>query len=297
MALTADDIKRFEQPLALEDHEARASGKNKDETKQQWLIYVTQEGIIPLLNSIDPNWTWDVRESSKWDKYAVVTGRLTIKDVFRDGRGGNSPNSKSASTDENTEKGAETDALKRAAVKFGIGLYLRSQPTIWVDITPNKPWEDEKTALAKFADWYKREFGAQNARNGQPPPQRPPNAPVPPVGGQNANPPNGLAPSTPASPSSADASAKAELFPDEPPVVEGAVVVKLPPQVGTIDMQALGKRAFDEKLVHGRNHFADLMNAMLKEGWLRDAMNADAVLEAIRKREADKDLAKEAVGK
>lgn len=220
MTLTAEDIKRLEMPLPLEDHEARAKGKNKAGTQQQWLIYITQEGVIPLLNSIDPNWTWDVRDSSKWDKYAVVTGRLTIKDVFRDGRGGNSPNSASASTDEDTEKGAETDALKRAAVKFGVGLYLRGAPAIWLPYAEsNKPWEDEQKALAEFAKWYNREFRQQNAQNGkqaQPPPQSPPAQPSA-VGGAETRP---LANTPPTAPISGNggSSAKDELFPDTSPV-------------------------------------------------------------------------------
>lgn len=184
--LTPDDIRLLEAPLPVSDHEARAGGKNKAGTKQQWLIYINQEGIIPLLNRIDPDWTWEVRETRKSDRYVAVTGRLTLKGVSRDGTGGNSPNGSSSPVDEDTEKGAETDALKRAAVRFGVGLYLRSVDTIWVDIT-DKPWEDEKTALATFGRWYSHEFKAVNHATGEitrpappPPAQQPqPQAPAP----------------------------------------------------------------------------------------------------------------------
>lgn len=288
--LTPEDIKTLQAPLPLSDHEAREKGTNKDKTKKQYLFYINQEGVIPLLNAIDPNWSWDVLNVHFEQHYVSVTGRLTIKGVARDGVGGNSPNGASAPVDEDTVKGAETDALKRAALRFGVGLYLRSSPMCWVDANL-PPWEGAKVALAEFGAWYKREYGAQNGNKPQPRQQPTQNAPTPAGGAQTGVPatsrPNDLSGSTPNG--NPNAGVSAELFPH---VIEGAVTIELP-IIGSIDMKALGKRAFDEKLVHGQRHFADLIKKMRSEGWIRDAMNADQVIEAIRKREADKDLAKE----
>jgi hypothetical protein len=157
--LSSQDIQLLQSPLPLDDHEARASGKSKKGDKQQWLIYVTQEGIIPRLNEIDPNWSLEVKETAKWDRYVRVTSKLTIKGVSRDASGGNSPNGSSSPVDENTEKGGETDAFKRAAMRFGVGLYLRSVPAIWVPYSDDaKPWDLEVTAMAEFTKWYNRQF-------------------------------------------------------------------------------------------------------------------------------------------
>ncbi|MDA8115720.1 MAG: Rad52/Rad22 family DNA repair protein [Acidithiobacillus sp.] len=249
--LTPDDIRALEAPLPLEHHEARAAGKNKAGDKQQWLIYITQEGIIPRLNSVDANWTWDVRESRETTRYAVVTGRLTIKGVYRDGTGGGSPNGSNSPMTEDTEKGAETDALKRAAMRFGVGLYLRSQPMIWVPIT-EKTWEDEKAALADFAKWYQRQFGA----NSRPTPTPPPTA--------------SLASTAPTSTSGG--SRKAFEW----------------PVVGNIDMPTLCQRAYDAKLVTGKTHFGNLIRKLYDAGDIRDALNADQVYAVIEKHQAEK---------
>lgn len=84
-------------------------------------------------------------------------------------------------------------------------------------------------------------------------------------------------------------SAKDELF---PPPSEDYVTVALP-VLGKLNMQALGKRAYDEGLVKGRNHWGNLINKMKDEQRLSEEMTADEVIEAIKRREAEKDVAKE----
>lgn len=163
--LTPQDIKALQAPLPLADHEAREKGTNKDKTKKQYLIYINQEGVIPLLNAIDPNWSWDVQNVHFEPHYVSVTGRLTIKGVSRDGVGGNSPNGQNSPVDEDTVKGAETDALKRAALRFGVGLYLRSTPTFWIPIS-DKSWEDAEKALKEFSVWYTRTFPGTSTKPG-----------------------------------------------------------------------------------------------------------------------------------
>jgi hypothetical protein len=166
--LTSEDILALQAPLPLVDHEAREKGKNKEGTKKQYLIYINQEGVIPLLNSIDPNWSWDVLNVHFEAKYVSVTGRLTIKGVSRDGVGGNSPNGVQSPVDEDTVKGAETDALKRAALRFGVGLYLRGAPTFWIDANLS-PWDGAAEALKQYGAWYSRTFKTQQPRPTQPP--------------------------------------------------------------------------------------------------------------------------------
>lgn len=162
---------------------------------------------------------------------------------------------------------------------------------------------DEPDADADGA--RKRTQAPQNGRQAQRPPQPPP-AQSSPVSGGNSRP---LA-STPPTPSGsgngdASSSAKGEFFPDDAVVMplntEGDAD-HLPrdvnglPVLGSLDMKALGKLAQDEGLVKGRNHFSNLIDLLYREGSIRAASKPDAVMEAIRKHYASKDLAKEGVG-
>lgn len=162
--LTPEDILKFQSPLPLEYHEFREAGKNKKGDKVQWLVYMDQQGLIPLLNEIDPNWTWEIQRIDIQQGFVWAVGRLTIKGITREGAGGNSPNGKNSPISEDTVKGAETDALKRAALRFGVGLYLRSVPMFWVDFNEAtyKPWEAEKEVEKQFAAWYNRTYGKKS---------------------------------------------------------------------------------------------------------------------------------------
>src|SRR5690606_4639309 len=115
-------------------------------------------GIIPLLDSIDPNWSWHVTRIEILHGFVWAHGQLTLCGIAREGVGENSPNGRDQPVDGDTVKGAVTDAFKRAALMFGVGLYLRNAPKVWVETT-GKEWEDKKTALAEFAKWYRREYG------------------------------------------------------------------------------------------------------------------------------------------
>ena len=289
MSLTPEDIKILEAPLPLEDHEVRAKGLNQKKDKQQWLIYITQEGIIPLLNRVDPDWSWEVRETRNGVGYVSATGRLTLKGAFRDGTGGSSPNSAGSKVDEDTEKGAETDTFKRAAMRFGVGLYLRSAPMISLDYTEgtSKPWELEKQALEQVSKWYRQLTSAQATKTHNAAPPQPLQGAQVPVHGAEPQ-------SVPKAPT-----ARQELFPDAPTAptppkgdYDEPRMGELP-QIGTNDMGAILRQAYSEKLVKGKAHFANLILKMRNDGELRDAMNTTQVLEAIRKHEADKDIKKE----
>lgn len=81
------------------------------------LGYINAAQVINLLNEHCPD-EWE-------DEYVevrpgVLRCRLTICGVTREGVG------MAGSDDEEADKSAESDALKRAACKFGIGLYLRN---------------------------------------------------------------------------------------------------------------------------------------------------------------------------
>lgn len=101
--------------------------------------YITEQAITARLDEVDPAWTLTILDTHQRNEQIIVTARLTIKGVSRDGVGMQKIERKET-TDEKTgeikpfesgepEKGAATDALKRAARLFGIGRYLLDLPS------------------------------------------------------------------------------------------------------------------------------------------------------------------------
>jgi hypothetical protein len=176
--LTKADIEKLCAPLPLQDHEVKIKvAPRKDDKgemkKSMWLTYIDQTAIIPLILDVDPNYGWQIIDKQRHpgEKLCVVTGRLIICEAARDGVGGATPNYDKDPYSEDTEKAAETDALKRAAVKFGIGLYTRNLPQIWVDGNLGDGYKAKDAAWAQFEAWYRKTYGNGTQR------QQPPAAP------------------------------------------------------------------------------------------------------------------------
>jgi hypothetical protein len=96
--------------------------------------------VIERLNDVAPGeWSWEIveesprewmeREAGSWKKAAgfSVRGRLTIYGVSRDEEG------MARDTDPDPMKSAASDALKRAATMFGVGMYLQHLEGEWLD--------------------------------------------------------------------------------------------------------------------------------------------------------------------
>lgn len=79
-------------------------------------------------------------------------------------------------------KAAFSDALKRAAVKFGIGRYLYRLPAQWVDYDPVKKQISQKPSLPGFTQPESRTSARDEKLTA--PPQRVPALPVLPASGQ-----------------------------------------------------------------------------------------------------------------
>lgn len=187
--------KRFE----LDEHEIREGGKSKS-GKIQWFIYVNREPIQARLDELFfMAWNLDYFDRHVGADYVAVTCAITINGVVRQYSGGQGLNGKK-SVDEDTIKGAYTDAFKRAASMWGMGLYLQNAPQIWTEGYENGNWaqkdERETEAWAKFTAWYNgvkyeqpkqqpRQNRATTSPNGNNPPQQPQNANLPPSSAKN----------------------------------------------------------------------------------------------------------------
>jgi hypothetical protein len=129
--LTPDDIALLEAPFPEEQVGWRVGSYNRDLGKKEVLSYAPWSAYVERLNQIDPNWSYLV-ESSELSllgsnqfgaKYGMVFKvALTIKGVTRYavGAGLGEPSEK-YDPFEMTVMGAESDTLKRACAKFGLG--------------------------------------------------------------------------------------------------------------------------------------------------------------------------------
>ncbi|MCI0488538.1 MAG: RAD52 family DNA repair protein [Blastocatellia bacterium] len=91
--------------------------------EERWIDYIDWHTAADILDSVCPDWSHEVRDIIVIGDLVAVTAAITIKGVTRCGIGVGQV------FDEKGIKGAEHDALKRAAVKFGIArsLYKRDE--------------------------------------------------------------------------------------------------------------------------------------------------------------------------
>lgn len=86
--------------------------------REHMIDYIDWHTAARILDEVCPDWSHEVREIAVIGDLVAVTAALTIKGVTRCGIGVDS------ALDERGIKGAEHDALKRAAVKFGLARAL-----------------------------------------------------------------------------------------------------------------------------------------------------------------------------
>lgn len=95
--------------------------------------YVEWHTVADVLDRIAPNWMHAVKEIRQIGDFAVITVAITIDGVTREGIGIGSARS------ETGIKKAEHDALKRAAVKFGIARDLYKKDIDAAELEPLEP--------------------------------------------------------------------------------------------------------------------------------------------------------------
>lgn len=86
--------------------------------EEHWIDYIEWHTAAEILDRVCPDWSHQVRDITVIGDLVAVTAAITIKGVTRCGIGVDS------ALDEKGIKGAEHDALKRAAVKFGLARSL-----------------------------------------------------------------------------------------------------------------------------------------------------------------------------
>ena len=157
MTLTHEDMARLKAPFANNEHEMRQGYTNKGKTQMRWFVYVRREAIINRLDELFPG-EWECKTSNQQthQNYATATCVITVRSLSRDGTGTGTGNNNG-----NNEKGAATDAFKRAASMWGIGLYLQRTPMIWTEYSEQDKWNQARETEAgnKFQQWLETMAG------------------------------------------------------------------------------------------------------------------------------------------
>lgn len=110
--------------------------------KQQFMPHINASLVFERLAEVDPAWSLDRVEpeaSTADDPLGLKFGAphrawITVNGVQRSGRGAVAPNT---TIDDKLLKSIESDAIKRAALAFEIGAYLRAFETVFLPQTVN----------------------------------------------------------------------------------------------------------------------------------------------------------------
>jgi hypothetical protein len=168
-------FKTLQQPIPESLIKSRAGWKDA-KGKQVYVDYIEWHTAVKLLNAaIGASWSWQVLSIfPAGDKLTICHGRITVNlpdgsTIYRDGIG----------TGDNNEmgiKGAEHDAIKRAATKFGMALELydkdgghsfvpETKEDNMVDAPFDNPKPNQARANGAVAEAAKRQQGNGNGDN------------------------------------------------------------------------------------------------------------------------------------
>lgn len=122
----------LKEPFPREDVEFRVSRISAKKNKACVVPYITARGIMQRLD--------EVFDISHWkDEYDVLQSGVKCKlSVYLDGEW-ITKEDVAPFTNIEALKGAFSDSLKRAGVKFGIGRYIYGVEEHWVEIFPDRP--------------------------------------------------------------------------------------------------------------------------------------------------------------
>lgn len=108
----------------------RVGSTTQDKKRGMALAYIDARDVMDRLDAVVGPDCWQCR-------YPHAAGRTVCElDVWVEGRGWVTKSDGAGDTDVEAEKGALSDAFKRAAVRWGIGRYLYDLDSPWVELKP-----------------------------------------------------------------------------------------------------------------------------------------------------------------
>jgi hypothetical protein len=152
------NLSDLKKPFDPSDVEFRAGATNRDKTSALALPYLTSRAVMDRLDEVCGPENWQDLYTSGPDGGVLCGISIRVGEAWITKFDG--------AENSNIEaiKGGLSDAFKRAGVKWGIGRYLYSLPSIWVKAEPrgNSISIDEDEARKKL-------FGQQPQRQVEPP--------------------------------------------------------------------------------------------------------------------------------
>lgn len=143
------DFTRLAEPFPPDAVSWRVGATNSEKTKGLALAYIDARDVMARLDEVcgPANWQDEYTETPKGRVLCRIGIRCGTEWVWKTDGAGDS--------DVEADKGAISDALKRAAVKWGVGRYLYSLSAPWVEIeTRGKTSiikDSERAKLARVA--------------------------------------------------------------------------------------------------------------------------------------------------
>ncbi len=147
------EIKRLFDPFPASVISWRVGATSGDKSKGIALAFVDARDVMRRLDDVCGPANWQCRYP--WSDGTRLVCEIGIKIdnewIWKANGAGNS--------DVEAEKGAMSDAFKRAAVLWGIAQYLYDVPNIWVPLE-NKKFTDQtkKDLTARLAKWQENYF-------------------------------------------------------------------------------------------------------------------------------------------
>jgi hypothetical protein len=111
----------FLLPFPISEVQWRVGSTTFDKKKAQMLGYIDSRQVMERLDAVAGNFNWQTDISKQGDTY--LCSLSVYRTIKTDGAG---------ATNVEGEKGGVSDAIKRAAVQFGIGRYLYDLSGVWV---------------------------------------------------------------------------------------------------------------------------------------------------------------------
>lgn len=120
-------LQDLHSPFPPSEIEWRVGSTNSEKTSGLALAYLTARHVMDRLDAVCGSENWQ-------DRYEFHGSRTVCYLSIRIGDEWVTKADGAGDSDVEAEKGAISDALKRAAVKWGIGRYLYDLGNIWVDV-------------------------------------------------------------------------------------------------------------------------------------------------------------------
>lgn len=166
--ITRAEIEALYAPFPAEAHTVREGMRNKAKTKIRWFTYLNRVAVQKRLEDVFPGeWEFTVDREYRTESYITFVVTMTIRGIKRTFNGGAALRYKDDEFDQDTEKGAMTEAFRRVAALWGVGAYLYDGPTIWTDSYEEADWDKQKAlqseATQKWQRWYNDQFNIKPA--------------------------------------------------------------------------------------------------------------------------------------